>query len=117
MSDNQAAFVAQLYQLQMDFLASCCPRGRVIESAHAVALEVTDPKLLRASLQVIHDEAHKLAGASGCFGFSQLSVAAYELEQGCHTLLVKETVPAAEDSERVQTLLRRIQDAVTPPLD
>ena len=90
MHSNEDEFLKRLEKLKNKFLDSCDQRSSLIEREYQLVLTASDAALRIESLQRLHDEAHKLAGASGTYGFSTLAQAAFELERCCSALLASD---------------------------
>ncbi len=110
MSEHSSDYLQRLNRLKGAFVDSCGPRGQVIERAYA-ALQLSDAGSHAESLQCLRDEAHKLAGAAGSFGFQPLSDAARQVELDCSRLLASGLAPGVADKALIDRLLQRMGDA------
>jgi chemotaxis protein histidine kinase CheA len=66
------------------------------------------------SLLGLRDQAHKLAGAGGTFGFDDLGETAGGLEAFCEAVLDRGDGPTPGDIEEIEGFLTRLKSAATP---
>ena len=75
------------------------------------ALEVADPGQATAALKSLRNEAHKLSGTAGTFGFEALGEAASALEAFCDRLIDAGKATGAEDRRAIGTHLAALRKA------
>ena len=63
----------------------------------------------------LRDQAHKLSGAGGTFGFDDLGETAGELETFCEAILDRRDGPSPGDIEEIEGFMTRLKSAAGSP--
>ena len=113
MSNGAAELEQRLAALRAAFADKLADRLGEIEAAvRSLGEGGGDGRLALLSLR---DQAHKLSGAGGTFGFDDLGREAGELEVLCDSLIDRGDGPSAADIEEIEDFLARLKTAAGSP--